>query len=56
MPRVLDYYMTEKSLRDGFGDLFGAPCDVFAKLLYIKSSKSINYKKLSIVDFYQLFA
>ena len=48
--------MTEKSLREGFSDLFGAPCDVFAKLLYIKSSKSVNYKKLSIVDFNQLFA
>lgn len=41
---------------EGFESLVGARCDIFAKLLYIKASKNLDHCKLSIVDFYNLFA
>jgi hypothetical protein len=55
-PKIIDIYMTEKSMVDGFEKLIGARCDIFAKLLYIKASKNLDHCKLTIVDFYNLFA
>lgn len=55
-PKIVDIYMTEKSMVDGFEKLIGARCDVFAKMLYIKAAKNIDHCKLTIIDFYNLFA
>lgn len=55
-PKLIDIYMTEKSLRDGFQHLFGERCDIFAKLLYIKASKCVDHFKLTVLDFHKLFA
>lgn len=51
---VVDYFMTEHSLKRGFASVFGAPCDVIATMLYMKASNSIDYCKLSFADFYEL--
>jgi len=47
--------LTEKSIREGFEALMGDRCDVFAKMIYIKLSNSIDHKKLTLVEFYNLF-
>lgn len=39
VPLDRHYELTEDTLRAGFAEAFGYPCDVFAKLLYIKASK-----------------
>lgn len=54
-PKILDVYLTEKSLTNGFEKLMGAKCDIFAKMLYIKASKCLDYCKLTIVEFYNIF-
>jgi len=48
--------MTESSLRDGFVNLFGERCDIFAKLLYIKASACVDHCKLSVMDFHSMFS
>jgi hypothetical protein len=55
-PKIIDIYMTEKSMVEGFESLIGTRCDVFAKLLYIKASKNLDHCKLTIVDFYNIFS
>jgi hypothetical protein len=37
-PNIVDFYITEKSLKEGFEKVFGAKCDIFAMLLYIRGS------------------
>lgn len=53
-PKILDVWLTETSLVEGFERLLGAKCDIFAKMLYIKASKCLDYCKLTIVDFYNI--
>jgi hypothetical protein len=55
-PKIMDVWLTEKSLTEKFADLFGYKCDIIAKMLYIKASKCLDYSKLTIVDFYNMFS
>ena len=48
-------YMLESSIREGFGKLFNHPCDIFAKIIYIKMSKCVDHFRLTIKDFYHMF-
>ena len=55
-PKILDVWLTEKSLTEKFADLFGHKCDIIAKMFYIKASKCLDYSRLTIVDFYNIFS
>ena len=55
-PAVLEVYMTEKSIKDGFKTIFGAKCDVISKLIYMRGSYNLDQCRLSINDLYRIFS
>ncbi len=54
-PKLCDYVVSEQSLADGFESVFGARCDIMAKLLYIKCSGHRDFVKVNMVEFYSMF-
>ena len=46
--------MTEATMIDGWKELFGAPCDVIAKTLYMKASHNIDFSRIKFIEFYNL--
>ena len=53
--KVSEMSMTEKTLTEGFERAFGARCDIFAKLIYMKTSRKREHARCSIVDLYRVF-
>lgn len=53
--KLTDYVFTEQSLKRGFKSIFGADCDVFATLLYMKASRCKDFCRLNLIDFFNLF-
>lgn len=51
----MDYVVTEQSVRASFSELFGADCDVFAKLMYIKMANCRELCELNFLDFTSSF-
>ena len=49
------YSITEASLRTNFKKLFGYPCDIFARILYMKMSGNKDYAKINFVQFRSIF-
>lgn len=49
------YSITEASLRANFQKLFGFPCDIFARILYMKMSGNKDHAKISFVQFGSIF-
>ena len=47
--------MTEESIQNGFQEVFGIKCEIFAKILYINLSKMCDYARLSFKDFVEFF-
>jgi hypothetical protein len=54
-PKLVDYVITEQSLKEGFEKVFGARCDIFATLLYIRGSGRLDYYHINLMEFYDLF-
>jgi hypothetical protein len=52
---VIDYVMTEESIRNNFSKLFDSDCDIFARLLYIKMAKCKDLCQLTFIDFVNFF-
>lgn len=52
---IADIFMTESSLKRFFEKVFGAKCDVVAKLIYMKASNNLDSCKLTIIDFWRVF-
>lgn len=48
--RLAFFFITEKSLRENFSMLFGYPCDILARIMYIKMA---NRKRCSRINFLQ---
>ena len=53
--KVYDYWITEESMRENFGKVFGSDCDIMAKLLYVKMSGMRERAKISFMEFITLF-
>ena len=53
---MLEVFMTEKSIADGFQTVFGVRCDVISKLIYMRGSHNLDQCRLSISDFYRVFS
>lgn len=45
------YYISEKSLRENFEKLFNFPCDILARIMYIKLSKRKDCAKINFLQF-----
>ena len=48
------YKLTEHSIMKGFSSLFGAECEIIAKVIYMKVSKNIEHAKVGIKEFFKL--
>jgi len=49
------YSITEASLRANFEKLFGFPCDIFARILYMKMTGNKDHAKINFVQFGSIF-
>jgi hypothetical protein len=49
------YQITEASLRQNFEHLFGFPCDIFARILYLKMTGTKDHAKINFVQFGAIF-
>jgi hypothetical protein len=49
------YRITETSLRQNFEHLFGFPCDIFARILYLKMTGTKDHAKINFIQFGTIF-
>lgn len=49
------YQITEASLRQNFEHLFGFPCDIFARILYLKMTDTKDHAKINFIQFGTIF-
>jgi hypothetical protein len=54
-PVLRHFELTEQSLKDSFKQVFGASCDIFSTLLYVKAAKQMDYIRLNYCDLIELF-
>ena len=54
-PVLRHFELTEQSLKESFKQVFGASCDIFSKLLYVKAGKQMDYIRLNYCDLIELF-
>lgn len=47
--RLALFYMTEDSLRENWVKLFGFPCDILARIMFIKMSKRKRCAKINFL-------
>jgi hypothetical protein len=43
------YKVTEQSLRENFSKIFGAECDILARIIYIKISRRKDHAKINFL-------
>ena len=53
--KILECWLTQKSICEGFSKVFGFKCDVMAKLLYMRVSENKDHARVHPADFFTAF-
>ena len=52
---LTEMYITLESLENGFASVFGAKCDVIARIIYYRASNGREHFKLNFRDLWNVF-
>lgn len=52
---LTELYITLESMENGFSSVFGAKCDVIARVIYYRASNGREHCKLNFRDFWNVF-